>query len=153
MSNSEPRDSRALSRLVELVRRSAEAPTQGELDRGLVGLRARLAASRSPWIGARAAVALAVSGLVLALAVAWGVRRSQPEPEKPVALSRIEGGRVMQGGYLSESGGQGIRLFFDDGSQCALTPGGRGRLRFVARPPCRSRPPRSRAGPWNRARF
>lgn len=130
MSNSEPRDSRALSRLVELQRRSAETPTHGELERGLAGLRARLSTPRSPWIGARGGVALAVSCLVLALAVVWGGRRSQPAPEKPVALSRIEGGRLMQGGYLSESGAQGIRLFFDDGSQCALTPGGRGRLRL-----------------------
>lgn len=130
MSDSEPRDSRALSRIVELVRRSAAAPTQAELERGLAGVRARLSTRTSPWIRARAAVALGVSCLVLALVAAWGLRRAAPTPDKPVALSRIEGGRVIQGGYLSESGGQGIRLFFDDGSQCALTPGGRGRLRF-----------------------
>jgi TolA-binding protein len=46
-----------------------------------------------------------------------------------VAVSRVEGGQVMQGGYLSESGAQGVRLFFDEGSRCALAPGGRGRLR------------------------
>jgi ferric-dicitrate binding protein FerR (iron transport regulator)/TolA-binding protein len=130
MSGNEPRDSRGLDRLVELLRRSAEAPTPAELERGLAGLRARLSAPRSPGLGARGAVALTVSCLLLALVVAWGLRRGPAAPVKPVALSRIEGGRVMQGGYLSESGTTGIRLFFDDGSQCALTPGGRGRLRF-----------------------
>jgi TolA-binding protein len=129
MSGSEPRDSRALGRLVELLRRNSEAPAPAELERGLAGLRARLSARRSPRVRSRSAVALAVSCLLLTLVVAWGLRRA-PAPERPVALSRIEGGRLMQGGYLSESGAQGIRLFFVDGSQCALTPGGRGRLRL-----------------------
>jgi TolA-binding protein len=130
MSDSEPRDSRALSRLLELVRRSAEAPTSAELEHGLAGLRARLSAQPSPWIRFRSGIALAVACSVLALLVVWGLRGGAPAPEKPVTLARIEGGRVMQGGYLSESSAQGIRLFFDDGSQCALTPGGRGRLRL-----------------------
>jgi ferric-dicitrate binding protein FerR (iron transport regulator)/TolA-binding protein len=130
MSDNEPRDSRALSRLVELVRRSAEAPTPAELEHGLSGLRARLSAQRSPWIRARSGFVLAAACSVLALVVAWGLRSGTPAPDKPVALARIEGGRLMQGGYLSESSAQGIRLFFDDGSQCSLTPGGRGRLRL-----------------------
>jgi TolA-binding protein len=68
--------------------------------------------------------------LVLALVVAFGLRRDPPASERVIAVSRVEGGRLIQGGYLSESGAQGIEVFFDEGSRCALTPGGRGRLRF-----------------------
>jgi hypothetical protein len=50
---------------------------------------------------------------------------------RPVALSRIEGGRLLEGGYLSASGTAGIGLYFDEGSQFLLSPGTRGRLREV----------------------
>lgn len=132
MSSSEPRDSRALTRLVELLRRGPDTPTPTELDRGLAGVRARLSARKAPRGGRRRlawGVGLAASCLVLALVVAFGLRRDPPASERVIAVSRVEGGRLIQGGYLSESGAQGIQVFFDEGSRCALTPGGRGRLR------------------------
>ena len=52
--------------------------------------------------------------------------------EPAVAVSRIEGGIVLEGGYLSQSGRAGIKLFFNEGSRFELTPGTRGRLRAVA---------------------
>jgi TolA-binding protein len=48
-----------------------------------------------------------------------------------VAVNRVEGGKLLDGGYLSESGGGGVKLFFDDGSKFVLTPGTRGRLRPI----------------------
>lgn len=133
MSSSEPPDSSALTRLVDLLRRAPEKPTPTELDRGLAGVRAKLSERKAPRRGRRGlawGVALAVPCLVLALVAAFGMRRSPPAPERPIAVSRVEGGRLIQGGYLAESGAQGIQVFFDEGSRCALTPGGRGRLRF-----------------------
>jgi TolA-binding protein len=69
--------------------------------------------------------------VVLAVGI-WGApawRSVMPEP--PVALARIEGGALLDGGYLSEAGHGGIRLFFNEGSSFALGPGTRGRLREV----------------------
>lgn len=131
MSSSEPPDSRALTRLAELLRRAPGKPTSTELDRGLAGVRAKLSARKTRLRGRRAlawGVALAVPCLVLALVL--GIRRSPSASQRLIAVSRIDGGRLIQGGYLSESGEQGIQVFFDEGSRCALTPGGRGRLRF-----------------------
>jgi hypothetical protein len=53
-------------------------------------------------------------------------------PETAVAVARIEGGQILEGGYLSPSGRAGIRLFFNEGSELALTPGARGRLRAIS---------------------
>jgi ferric-dicitrate binding protein FerR (iron transport regulator)/TolA-binding protein len=132
MSRSEQPDSRALTRLVELLRRAPEMPTPTELDRGLAGVRAKLSERKAPRRRRALAwgVALAVPCLVLALVAAFWMRHSAPAPERLIAVSRVEGGRLLQGGYLSESGPQGVQVFFDEGSRCALTLGGRGRLRF-----------------------
>ena len=128
----EPPESRALAALSELVRDSVRRPSSGELDRGLHAFRARLAAGawdrlgglRWPLLFATVAVcgALAVAG-------AWFFRSSAAE--RPVALRAIEGGRLLDGGYLSETGNAGIKLFFDEGSEFVLLPGTRGRLRSV----------------------
>jgi hypothetical protein len=68
---------------------------------------------------------------VLAVLGARFFRADSKAPEQPVALRAIEGGRLLDGGYLAESGNAGIKLFFDEGSQFVLLPGTRGRLRSV----------------------
>jgi hypothetical protein len=74
--------------------------------------------------------AVAVLCLILAaIATSW-LRLRSPVAQKPIALSRMQGGQLLQGGYLAESGTLGMQLFFDEGSQVALTPGARGRLRL-----------------------
>jgi len=51
---------------------------------------------------------------------------------EPTTLTyRIDGGSVLEGGYLRESGHAGIKVLFNEGSKLALTPGTRGRLRAV----------------------
>ena len=53
-------------------------------------------------------------------------------PAAPPALAyRIEGGSLVDGGYLRESGRAGIRLFFAEGTEFILMPGTRSRLRAV----------------------
>jgi TolA-binding protein len=46
-------------------------------------------------------------------------------------VSKIEGGQLLDGGYLSEVGNAGIDLFFNEGSKFELSPGTRGRLRVA----------------------
>jgi hypothetical protein len=130
---------RALAELAELARGSAQPPTPDELDSGLDALRARLDAGSAgrraearrsslvPW-------ALVGTAAAAAIVVAVGVVRSGRlhVPAAPPALAyQIEGGNLVDGGYLRESGRDGIRLFFAEGTEFILMPGTRGRLRAV----------------------
>jgi TolA-binding protein len=125
-------DSRALVALTARLR-EVGSPVRSQLDRGLDAVRARLAARRQRFptvlrfslLGGAALLCVAL-GLVV-----WTLRASPRASEPPVAIDRVEGGRLLEGGYLSESGGGGIQLFFDDGSKFVLMPGTRGRLRPI----------------------
>jgi ferric-dicitrate binding protein FerR (iron transport regulator) len=135
MSDREPSDSRALAQLAALLRDAPNAPTPSELDRGLAKVRSRLSERRAQPSDARRWAwrgALAVLCVILVTVTATWLRPAPPLAHRAIALNRMEGGQLLQGGYLSETGAQGIRLFFDEGSQLALTPGGRGRLRVDA---------------------
>jgi hypothetical protein len=130
----DPTESRALAALTELVRRSVERPTTAELERGLGALRRRTTAETSSRAVARRWAPLAGLVLVGFIVVAMGAFIARDRATVPVAapvLSRIEGGKMLEGGYLSEFDGAGIKLFFDEGSTFVLSPGTRGRLRIA----------------------
>jgi hypothetical protein len=65
--------------------------------------------------------------VVLLVATLPPTRWSAPEP--PALTYQIEGGSILEGGYLRESGNAGIKLLFNEGSEFLLTSGTRGRLR------------------------
>lgn len=136
MSPSDPTESRALAALAELLRGAAKRPPAADLERGLSALRARVASGTSKTSGQRfrwsVVFAVAVACVVLGVAGSLVFRGSPSVSERPVALHRIEGGKLLEGGYLSESGNAGIKVFFDEGSQFVLMPGTRGRLRSVS---------------------
>jgi hypothetical protein len=126
------RGRQALERLTELARKSARAPTAADVDRGLQTLAARLTDedTRRPivrrWslVGATAVIA------VLALSASWW--RHRAPTVAPLALSYlVEGGRIVEGGYLREAGHAGMILSFNEGSEFSLKPGTRARLRSV----------------------
>jgi len=131
-----PTGSAALASLIALGRDGARSPTRAELDQGLNALYSRIAADRvrrralARWslVGAAALVATL---LVLQVVSLSGRRAATPEP--PALAYEIEGGRVLEGGYLRESGHAGIRLKFNEGSRFQFLPGTRGRLRAVDR--------------------
>jgi len=133
VSSADPTESRALSALTALVRGASKRPTTAELDRGLSALRTRIAGpSREPRTF-RWSLALAIAAVCVVVAAATVVFRGGSNgAERPVQLSRIEGGTLLDGGYLSESGTTGIKVFFDEGSQFVLAAGTRGRLRSVS---------------------
>lgn len=127
---------RGLDALIGLTRQCVRPPTAAQLDAGLEGVRARRrsAISRQRVLGwSLAAVgALAATGWVL-IVVTSRSNRSRPAPlSAPPALTyRIDGGDLVEGGYLRESGGSGIKLSFAEGTQFVLAPGTRSRLRSV----------------------
>ncbi len=130
---SELEDKQVLAALTELARDSVPPPDPTQLRRGLEALSARLAGDgvsparsrRWPLVTAMgaAAVAMTAGGLWLA--------RARVEPAAPALAYRVEGGAVIEGGYLRETGLDGIRMRFDEGTELVFSPGTRGRLRAV----------------------
>lgn len=133
MTRSDRSESR-LAALSAMARGATKPPTAAELDRGLGSLRARLASEggRGGVNIRRVAYATAVLACVVAAAVV-GLRltRQPGVTERPVAVARIEGAQLLEGGYLSEVGHAGVKLEFNEGSRFVLTSGTRGRLRAV----------------------
>jgi ferric-dicitrate binding protein FerR (iron transport regulator) len=142
-SRGDHKGQQTLAALAELVRDSIQPPTPTQLDRGLASLRARIDAERpeeSPALPRRARFrrsvrwslvgTLASATVLAALAVVrsghLGVAAA------PSSLSyEIEGGSLVDGGYLRESGRAGIKLTFAEGTEFVLMPGTRSRLRAV----------------------
>jgi hypothetical protein len=137
------RGRRALAALAELARGSARPPTRAELEAGLDSLRARIdeepgsrgaAPRRTPAAG-RAILRWSLVGTLVGAAtiLAGGVIRSSRSraPALPALSYRIEGGSLVDGGYLRESGGGVVKLLFAEGTEFILMPGTRSRLRAV----------------------
>ena len=123
---------RALAALAELARASARPPTPAELDNSLRALRSRSDAGRAE--GPRRCVTSAGPWSE------WWRRHRRWWPwasfvpgarTLPALTYRVEGGSLVEGGYLRESGRTGIKLFFTEGTEFILTPGTRSRLRAV----------------------
>ena len=129
----DPAEGSPLAALVELGRQAGKPPTEAQLAQGLSALRVRLAVirRRRP-LGWRLSVAGAAAALLL-VAGLWGASRLRNgwPITRAVAVDRIEGGALLDGGYLAQSGRAGVGVFFNEGSAFVLTPGTRGRLREV----------------------
>jgi TolA-binding protein len=71
--------------------------------------------------------------------------RRQPTPETPMLAYRVEGGTVLEGGYLRESGGGEMNVLFNEGSTVTFARGTRGRVHVVDRDNARVAIERGRA--------
>ena len=134
-TSGETKDSRRLAAFTEVTRDGAEQRDMADLDLGLNALLARIASGRAR---RRRLVRWSLVGMTAALCALVGLqvasvsRRRLPDPEPPALAYQIEGGSVLEGGYLHESGHTGIKLLFNEGSKVVLMSGTRGRLRSVA---------------------
>src|SRR5688572_10550570 len=119
MSSDDPKDSAVLVALTELGRDTVTPHTAAELDRGLDTLQRRLAGDQARRRALRRWSLLgATAGATFVLAlVAASVSPERAPAEAAVAVSRIEGGIILEGGYLSQSSGAGIKLLFNEGSK------------------------------------
>jgi hypothetical protein len=129
----DPVDSPALAALTRLGRDAVTPHTQAELDEGSRVLRRHVSAARERRRALAALTLLAAAAACVALvSQVAAVRRGHgPAPEPPIAVARIEGGELLEGGYLSKSGRAGVTVIFNEGSAFELMSGGRGRLRAV----------------------
>jgi ferric-dicitrate binding protein FerR (iron transport regulator) len=132
----EPKESPALTEATDLCRDTLGPPTPAELDRGLDGFLARISPNKTRprrfvrWSLAGAAVAVCTL-VALQVASVYGKRWSAGEP--PTLAYQIDGGSVLEGGYLRESGHAGMNVVFNEGSRLTLAPGTRSRLQVVDR--------------------
>jgi len=131
----DPKDSRALAALADLYSDSAEPATSADVDRGLNSLLARVSSASAR--RGRVTWPIAVGGLALCAVVAFVVASSlvirRAPPEVALLTYRVEGGRVLEGGYLREAGHAGMNVTFNEGSQIRLEPKTRGRIREIAK--------------------
>jgi hypothetical protein len=131
-TTAEPPDSPALVSLTQLLRAAVAPPSAAALERGLNELRARHLADRQgrrsgrPW-----GLVLVVASCVLGAGAIWLLRSPPNAAPRPVAVSTVEGGRLLDGGYLAESDGRGVKVQFNEGTEFVLSPGTRGRIRAV----------------------
>jgi hypothetical protein len=130
----EPKRTQTLAHLTELARSSVQPATPAKLSQGLHELSTRIAVGRARrrglvrWSMVGTAAAVAVVGVLQIVSFARARLTATTSPE---LAYKIEGGRVVDGGYLRESGNDGIRLFFNEGTEFILMPGTRGRLRAI----------------------
>jgi hypothetical protein len=130
----EPKDNDALTALVDLARTSAQPASPARLTQGLHDVSTRLAERKLRWrFAVRSSFVLAASAacVLVALGVVSMSRKGAHTPTRSALTYQIEGGNVIDGGYLHESGSSGIKLFFTEGTEFILMPGARGRLRTV----------------------
>lgn len=131
----EPKDPRALTALSELYSGSAEPAAEADIDRGLNSLLARVASANPR--RARVSWPVAVAALVLCAVVAVPltslIRKRIRPPELALLTYHVEGGRVLERGYLREAGHAGMSVTFNEGSEFRLAPTTRGRIREIAK--------------------
>ena len=127
MSPAEPAASRSLTAFAYLVRGAVKPPSLVELGQGLSTLQGRRVRSRRPlhW------VFVAVPCLLLLALIPFYFRVRSSLVDTTLTVTQIEGGELLDGGYLSETGHSGITLWFNEGSKFDLEPGSRGRLRVM----------------------
>jgi hypothetical protein len=123
-----------LDQLTERYCASLAPPTPMEVERDLNLFLARLDSTTTRrshlirWSLVGASVALVAVALVQGGSM-LGHRSSGPEA--PPLSYQLDGGSVVEGGYLRESGSAGMKVQFNEGSECAFTPGTRGQIRSV----------------------
>ena len=122
---------RALTGLTDLAHDSVMPPVPARLDQGLQTLSLRLAAGKARRTALLRWSLVGAMATASVLGIVWFSRGRLPAPVPPALAYQIEGGTLVDGGYLRESGRSGIKLFFAEGTEFVLMPGTRGRLRTV----------------------
>jgi hypothetical protein len=122
-----------LTELANDARNQLPVPSPEELGDKWEVLSTRIAAQKAR---RRTIVRLSVAGvLATAVVAAWVLPLTGRLPGNATtrtALSyQVEGGIVVDGGYLRESGSDTVRMRFAEGTEFVLSPGTRARLRSV----------------------
>jgi TolA-binding protein len=121
-----------VERAADFVCSAIPPMTAAQRESGLDVVRARLAVHERQRVRLFRLSAVGMGVGVAACALWWivsGGRMGAPQTES--LAYRVEGGEIVDGGYLHSSGSAGARLRFAEGSELAFFEGARGRLRSV----------------------
>ncbi|HEX2658313.1 MAG TPA: FecR domain-containing protein, partial [Polyangia bacterium] len=129
------RGTRAVEALADLARDAVSAPTEAQIEEGLRGVLAARPRTRRRtvlrWSLAWTTVAAVAAAIVIV--TGWSRRALFSGASDAPLAYRIDGGNVIEGGYLRETADAGgVKLTFaEGGTSIHLAPGTRGRLRSV----------------------
>jgi hypothetical protein len=129
----EPEAASTLAPLNELVRSTLRGPSRQRLAQGFDALSARLEQRRTRRALTRPTFAAALACAAAALvALAIFVLPSLGTTQGPAPLTyTVEGGSMLDGGYLQGSRRDPLTMAFSEGSRVTFTPGSHGRLQSV----------------------
>jgi hypothetical protein len=121
-----------IERAAEFVRSAIAPMTPAQSESGLDLVRARLAGRQRQRVRL---LRLSVAGVgvgAAACALLWILSGAEMAAPKTTSLAyQVEGGEIVDGGYLRSLGSAGMRLRFAEGSELEFLSGARGRLRSV----------------------
>jgi hypothetical protein len=127
-------ETEALTGLVDLARTSVPSAEPARMSLGFDLVMARMEARQSRR-GRMVRSSMVMAMAAVCVVAVWGAIttvRARLKPADQAALTyTVEGGSVIEGGYLRESGNTGVKLAFAEGSEFTLMAGARGRLRTV----------------------
>jgi hypothetical protein len=119
-----------IERAAEFVRSVSAPMTPAQSESGLDLVRARLAGRKRQRV--RLFRLSAVGAGATACALLWVFAGARIVTPKTTSLAyQVEGGEIVDGGYLRSLGSAGVRLRFAEGSELEFLAGARGRLRSV----------------------
>jgi hypothetical protein len=123
----------AVEALAELASTSVREPSPARLAQGLEAVSARLgrARKRRRLVLGSALFAAAAACALLVLARVGLLSLGDAAGQGAHLAYSVEGGSVVEGGYLRESGDRDMKLIFTGGTRLILPRGTRGRLRAV----------------------
>jgi TolA-binding protein len=122
----------AVERVAEFVRSAIPPMTPAQRESGLDVVRARLAARHVQRVRLLRLSAVGMGAGVAACALWFVFSGSRVVAPRTDSLAyRVEGGEIVDGGYLRSLGSSGVRLRFAEGSELEFIAGARGRLRSV----------------------
>ena len=122
----------AVERVADFVCSAIPPMTPAQCDNGLDIVRRRLAARQRQRVRLfrLSAVGMVAGAVACALWLVFpGAKVAVPQNAR--LTYHVEGGEIVDGGYLRSLGGAGVKLRFSEGSELDFLAGARGRLRSV----------------------
>ena len=121
-----------VERAAEFVRSATAPMTPAQSESGLDLVRARLAGRQRQRVRLLRLSFVGVGVGAVACALLWVISGARMAVPQATSLAyQVEGGEIVDGGYLRSLGSAGVRLRFAEGSELEFLAGARGRLRSV----------------------
>jgi FecR protein. len=121
-----------VGRAAEFVRSAIAPMTPAQSECGLDVVMARLAAHQRQRVRLLRLSFAGVGVGAAACALVWVLSGARMAAPQTTSLAyQVEGGEIVDGGYLRSLGSAGVRLRFAEGSELEFLAGARGRLRSV----------------------